>query len=57
MAANAENRKFFVGGNWKMNGSFESIAAIISFLSGGNISPNSGKSPGKHFTLQLLIKL
>ena len=35
-------RKPFVGGNWKMNGSYESIDAIIKFLSEGNLSPNIG---------------
>lgn len=34
-------RKPFVGGNWKMNGSYESIDAIIKFLSEGNLSPNT----------------
>ena len=35
-------RKFFVGGNWKMNGSKESINRIISFLKEGPLSPESG---------------
>ena len=35
-------RKFFVGGNWKMNGSYESIEAILKFLTEGNISPDTG---------------
>ena len=35
-------RKFFVGGNWKMNGNKASIDGIISFLSAGPLSPNTG---------------
>jgi triosephosphate isomerase len=31
-------RKFFVGGNWKMNGSYESIKVIIDNLTQGNLS-------------------
>lgn len=38
----ARERKFFVGGNWKMNGSKESINRIISFLKEGPLSPESG---------------
>uniref|UniRef100_A0A915DAT5 Uncharacterized protein n=1 Tax=Ditylenchus dipsaci TaxID=166011 RepID=A0A915DAT5_9BILA len=36
----ASPRKFFVGGNWKMNGDFHTIDGIIAFLnqSGGNPS-------------------
>ena len=32
------SRRFFVGGNWKMNGDFASIDGIVAFLneSGGN---------------------
>jgi len=33
-------RKFFVGGNWKMNGNKESIDKIIEFLSAGPLDPN-----------------
>lgn len=40
-------RKPFVGGNWKMNGSYESIDAIIKFLVEGNISPNIGHCYGR----------
>ena len=36
-------RRPFVGGNWKMNGSYESIDAIIKFLLNGNLSPNTGQ--------------
>jgi len=34
-------RKFFVGGNWKMNGSKESIDKIIEFLTAGPLDPNA----------------
>lgn len=33
-------RKFFVGGNWKMNGSKESIDGIIDFMNKGDIPDN-----------------
>jgi len=36
-------RKFFVGGNWKMNGNKASIDPIIDFLSKGPLDPNAGK--------------
>ena len=39
----ADARKFFVGGNWKMNGSRASIDTIVSFLSAGPLSPNAGE--------------
>ncbi|CAG5127730.1 unnamed protein product [Candidula unifasciata] len=34
------DRKFFVGGNWKMNGDKKSIDEIVAFLSKGPISAN-----------------
>jgi len=34
-------RKFFVGGNWKMNGNKESINKIIDFLTTGPLDPNT----------------
>jgi len=34
-------RKFFVGGNWKMNGNKESINKIIEFLKTGPLDPNA----------------
>ena len=37
-------RKFFVGGNWKMNGDKASIDGIIAFLKAGPLDPNCGKS-------------
>ena len=36
-------RRSFVGGNWKMNGSYESIDVIVKFLTEGNLSPSTGK--------------
>jgi triosephosphate isomerase len=38
----APERKFFVGGNWKMNGNKKEIDAIISFLTAGPLDPNAG---------------
>ena len=38
----ASDRKFFVGGNWKMNGSKSSIDVIIDTLKKGSLSPNTG---------------
>ena len=35
-------RKFFVGGNWKMNGDKASIDPIIAFLKEGPLDPNTG---------------
>ena len=35
-------RKFFVGGNWKMNGSKPSIDGIVEFLLQGPLSADSG---------------
>lgn len=36
-------RKFWVGGNWKMNGDKKSIDDIIAFLKKGPLDPNVGK--------------
>ena len=36
-------RKFFVGGNWKMNGDKASIDTIVAFLKEGPLDPNVGK--------------
>ena len=35
-------RKFFVGGNWKMNGTKAGIDSIIDFLAKGPLDPNAG---------------
>lgn len=39
----ASGRKFFVGGNWKMNGNKAEIDGIINFLTAGPLDPNTGK--------------
>lgn len=39
----APERKFFVGGNWKMNGNKKEIDGIIAFLTAGPLDPNTGK--------------
>ena len=38
----SSERKFFVGGNWKMNGNKESIDKIITFLNEKGLNPNTG---------------
>ena len=35
-------RKFFVGGNWKMNGDKKSIDGIIEFMAKGPLNPTTG---------------
>ena len=35
-------RKFFVGGNWKMNGNKKEINEIVAFLKAGPLDPNVG---------------
>src|SRR5690606_1124114 len=37
-------RKFFVGGNFKMNGSLDGIKAIIQGLNDAKLNPNVGES-------------
>ena len=37
-------RKFFVGGNWKMNGTSSSIDVILKFLKDGPLSQESGNA-------------
>ena len=36
------SRKFFVGGNWKMNGNKDEIKEIVNFLKAGPLDPNVG---------------
>lgn len=36
-------RKFFVGGNWKMNGSKAMIKEIMAFLEEGPLDSSTGK--------------
>ena len=38
----ASDRKFFVGGNWKMNGDKKAIDGICAFLTKGPINNNTG---------------
>lgn len=38
----AEQRKFFVGGNWKMNGSKASIDELVKMLNEKGLNPNTG---------------
>lgn len=44
----ARERKFFVGGNWKMNGSKTSIDGIVEFLKTGPLSQDSGTWHADH---------
>jgi len=37
------DRKFFVGGNWKLNGNTQSIDVIIKFLNDSCKNANVGK--------------
>jgi triosephosphate isomerase len=36
----ANQRKFFVGGNWKLNGDKKSIDEIVAFMNGGDLPDN-----------------
>jgi hypothetical protein len=38
------SRKFWVGGNWKMNGDRKAIDEIIKFLNAGPLDPAVGKT-------------
>ena len=38
----AAQRKFFVGGNWKMNGSKASIDDLVKMLNEKGLNPNTG---------------
>ena len=35
-------RKFFVGGNWKMNGTKASIDELVKLLNDKGLNPNTG---------------
>jgi len=37
------SRKFFVGGNWKMNASLELVKQLTGYLNQGQYSSNVGK--------------
>lgn len=36
------SRKFFVGGNWKMNGDKASLGELIKTLNSAKLDPNTG---------------
>lgn len=38
----ASTKKFFVGGNWKMNGNKKSVEEIITLLNQKGINPKTG---------------
>jgi len=38
----ASQRKFFVGGNWKLNGNKQSIDGIVAFLNKDCVDPTVG---------------
>lgn len=38
------SRKFFVGGNWKMNGDKKSLGDLIQTMNGAKVDPNVGMS-------------
>jgi len=38
----AAQRKFFVGGNWKMNGSKASIDELVKMLNEKGLNPSTG---------------
>lgn len=38
-------RKFFVGGNWKMNGDKKSLGELIQTLNDAKVDSNVGMSP------------
>lgn len=36
-------RNFFIGGNWKMNGSVEQAKQLVELLNGFEVPANTGK--------------
>jgi hypothetical protein len=44
-------RTFFVGGNWKMNGSLESTKQLTQTLTQAKLDSNVGKCAGRRFKL------
>jgi triosephosphate isomerase len=36
-------RQFFVGGNWKMNGSISQVQSLVEILNKANVPSNTGK--------------
>ena len=55
-------RKFFVGGNWKMNGSKASIDGILKTLAEADLNSSTGWyhhaafSPRKRFNINSLLR-
>ena len=43
-------RKFFVGGNWKMNGDKASLASLCEAFNAANVDENVGESHHALFT-------
>lgn len=37
-------RNFFIGGNWKMNGSVSTVKTLVDMLNGFSIPSGTGKS-------------
>ena len=48
-------RKFFVGGNWKMNGSKAEIDTILSWLTAGPLDPNCEVSSRKKLNMMAVL--
>lgn len=47
-SAMAPSRKFFVGGNWKMNGRKKNLGELITTLNAAKVPADTGKpSPGR----------
>lgn len=42
-------RKFFVGGNWKMNGDKKSLGELIKTMNGATVDPNVGTQTAASF--------
>lgn len=43
-------RKFFVGGNWKMNGDKKTLGDLIKVMNGATVDPNVGMQAEHHST-------
>jgi len=48
----ASQRKFFVGGNWKMNGNKASIDELVKLLNDKGLNPNTGLHACCHYRLR-----
>ena len=49
-------RKFFVGGNWKMNGSVATIDVILKNLKEGKLSPDTGRYAQAAIVVIIIIR-